>query len=255
MKARIKVWAMEHTNTLIALGWLLCILCIFIGHAHASVPLIGLLSYQGGSSSSSNPLTPKQRSELFSTGLGEVQAAANRGLNGNYSYQNPAYLAADAPNVAAPKQMGGGDYDALEKSIVTSREAPIYRAMGLERKRVDDELNTRGIYNSGLGVDAQRKVTEQFLPQITAAGAEGATQRYGLQSTDLNALNQWLLGKAGLDQSFSLGNANAQNSFNMENANRQEASTWKPLEFLKSLWNDSNGNISVSSTGAGWGIK
>jgi hypothetical protein len=133
-------------------------------------------------------------------------------------------------------QLGGGDYNRLEDSIVASRMAPLDYAQGKERERTDAELNKRGIFNSGAAVQAQGDVTDRFLPQYTQAGAEAATQRYGLEANDLSGLNQ-----------FRANDANAYNAYNLTNADKRYTANKNNLDYLARLWEGTGGQTSGSS--------
>lgn len=129
--------------------------------------------------------------------------------------------------------MSGGDYDRLEDSIVSSRWAPLQRYEGLMRERTDEDLNRRGIWSSGIATQAQGDITEQFLPQYTAAGAEAATQRYGAQQQEQQFLNQ-----------LTAQEAARETAYRQAEAQQQFASQWAPLEFLMGLYNQTGGAIS-----------
>lgn len=146
-------------------------------------------------------------------------------------YDSPGY--AEAGN---PWTISGGDYDRLEQSIIDSRWAPLQRYESQVRQQTDEDLNKRGIYSSGVATQAQGDVTEQFLPQYTASGAEAATQRYGLQSAEQAMLNQ-----------LAADDAAKRNVFNLEQANRNYASAWAPYEYLAQLYNQTGGQVGATN--------
>jgi len=126
-------------------------------------------------SSSSKPLTGKERKDIFDYGTDSVMEA----LKG---FAFPQY-----------QGLGGGDFNRLEKSITDSRTAPLKAFEVDERKRVDQNLADRGLWASGLTEQAQGDVTKSLAPQYAGAGADAATQRYALeaQQRDVEFQNKW----------------------------------------------------------------
>lgn len=169
--------------------------------------------------SKSTPVSPEQRAATYQQGIKNISESQNA----------MPWAAYEAPN---RETLSGGDYNRLEQNIVTSRMAPIQSAMDRRFRDIDQSMSDRGLYTSGLPDQAKNRVmAENFLPAITQAGAEAATQRYGMQSAE----NQ------------------AGNTFNLENAKQKYDSDWRPKEYLQGLWNGTGGTIS-SSTGGGWSI-
>ena len=177
----------------------------------------GNVSGGGGSfstnTSTSRPLTAGERSESFNAGINNITSTM------------PAWAGMGTYNAPQFQSMTGGDYDRLEQNILTSRVAPLVSAYQTQAGRLDSDLAKRGIYSSGAATQAQNDLTGSFLPQLTAAGAEAATQRYGLQNQELSALNQ----------------------YNMENANRDYAAKWRPADYMSGIWNNTGGVISSGS--------
>lgn len=189
----------------------------------------------GGGQSSSNtsrPLNAQERNDIYQAALSQLG-----GKMPDTGYAAPTY--AD-PGTA--QTMSGGDYAALEQNILASRMAPITAAMADERTRTDQSLSDRGLWASGIAEKAQQDVTKNFLPSITQAGADAATQRFGMQASELAGLNQ-----------FALNKTQAQNAFDMENANRRDNSNWRPADYLAGLWNGTGGTIGSSSS-SGWSL-
>jgi hypothetical protein len=205
----------------------------------------------GGSSggTTSKPLTGPERAQAYDYGMKSI-GSTTMFNQPYYQYDSPDYVQSNIYDPGNASQMAGGDYDRLEQSIVQSRTAPLLAAYGTQSQRLDSDLAKRGIWSSGAATQAQNDLTTSFLPQLTQAGADAATQRYGMQQQDLNNMNQYNLARAG--QLTSAGQTESQqaNSFNMENANRNMASAWKPAEFGLGLYNNTGGT--VSGGGGGW---
>lgn len=133
------------------------------------------------------------------------------------------------------RQMAGGDYARLEQNIANSITAPLDRAKQTDTVKTDADLARRGIWSSGLAVRALDDVNERYAPQYTSAGAQAATQRYGMEQTDLQNLNAYNAAKAAAEtqnNQYNVGQMNAWrqaanqllNSFNQtESASRN---TW-----------------------------
>lgn len=203
----------------------------------------------GGSASTSTPLTGAQRAELYNYGMASVGSSIPQ-LSNVAQYQAPTYTGSDVydagmgvSSVVDPgagqnimydpgtgystmydpgyaERMGGGDYNRLEQSILTSRLAPLESAYNTQASKLDSDLAKRGIYSSGAATQAQTDLTSTFLPQITQAGADAAAQRYALQQADLQAANQYNLSRAGQLQS----GATAANTYNLSRAGQLSSS-------------------------------
>lgn len=186
-------------------------------------------------SSTSRPLTAAERNELYATGMGNMNAHVTKAMNTGTDE-------AETFDPGAAKQLANGDYDALERSIVDSRMAPLSRAMALERDRSDADVAKRGLFSSGIGVRAQGDVTERFAPTIAQAGADAATQRYNLQASDLNNANQYNVGRATL-----------MNTVAGQRKTDQRNNAWRPAEYMQGMWNGTGGVVSQGS-GGGWSI-
>lgn len=153
-----------------------------------------------------------------------------------FTINAPMYESPDFVQLGVPQTLSGGDYDRLEQSIVNSRWAPLQRYEALDRQRLDEDLNRRGIYTSGVAAEAQNDLSERYLPQYTAAGAEAAAQRYGLQSNENQMVN-----------ALAAQEAAAANAFNLENANRDYSSKWAPLQWLQQLYAGTAGNVGANN--------
>jgi len=138
---------------------------------------------------------------------------------------NDRYASAGGPSSAVDsgfaRALHGGDYNALQQSILESRVIPLEYAMRGAQEQVDQDLADRGLYSSGLAVRAKNDVQERFAPVLASAAADAVTQRYGLQAQDLGNVNQYELGRAGMLNSanqagdqFRLADTAGLNSFN-----------------------------------------
>jgi hypothetical protein len=133
----------------------------------------------------------------------------------------------NAPQYVAPEfaSFEGGDFGRLEEAIRTSRFAPLERIQELERERAEQSITERGLYTSGLAEEAQQEVTERFLPQFAAAGAEATTARFGLEAEDIAA----------------------RNVFQAEQAAREYESRWAPLRYLQELYGATGGQVGATN--------
>lgn len=178
------------------------------------------------SSSSSRPLTGAERADAYNSGsymigLSTTPEAPYLGPHSFSAYQAPTL-----------ERLKNGDYNALEQSIVDSRTAPLNRAWDLERKTINQDMADRGLWSSGIPVQAmQKRFEEAYLPQFQQAGADAATQRYNLQANELAQMNQYA----------------------MDNAAKNYESKWRPLDYTAGIYNNTGGAIS-SSSGGGWSI-
>lgn len=208
-------------------------------------------------SSKSRPLTAAERESAFNTGIynlarltgGETPDVMSRGeygrskglkgkdldtaygryTQGQYREAEPQFAEYESPEA---RTLGGGDYDRLEQQILQSRTAPLDAAWSRRGKEIDQDMADRGLWSSGVGIQAKNDTFAQdFLPAYTQAGGEAATQRYGAQMQE----NQ------------------SQNAQDMENASRKFDSKWRPFDALMGLYNGTGGVVS-SSQGGGWSI-
>ena len=229
--------------------------------------------------SESRPLTAAERQALF-------QGASSNISNSTMdmpTYQTVAYVdpgtyqasdyvsAGGYTDPGAAQQMEGGDYDRLERNVLASRTAGLDRAKQLDAISTDADLSKRGIWSSGLAERAQADNNERYAAQYQQAGAEAATQRYGMQQTDMantntynmsnaQGRNTWNMADAtsqntfnqnqsGARNSYNLNAANSANTFNSAQAQQQYESAWKPLEYLAGIW---DGTAGTKSTASGW---
>ncbi|MBW4053984.1 MAG: hypothetical protein HIU83_01005 [Proteobacteria bacterium] len=99
-------------------------------------------------------------------------------------------------------------------------------AKGKDMQALDNNLAKRGLWSSGLALQAANDTNAAYSGAYEKAGADQATAQ--------NAYNQ-----AG---------AQAANNFNVTNANNSYQAGWKPLEYLQGLWNNTGGQTSGSSS-------
>lgn len=199
-----------------------------------------------GTDSISKPLTPDERQALYTAGYSML----NPTMPGN-SYTTPTYQSADIYDSGAAERMGAGDYNQLEKSILQSRTAPLNEAYGLALQQNDADMAKRGIWSSGAATKGQLDTQAKFGTLLNQAAGEASAQRYGLQSQDINAYNQYNLGRAGQLNTASSTGAGMANQFNLQNAAAKQASAWQPANYYKDIWNGSGGTVSTSSGGGG----
>jgi hypothetical protein len=175
------------------------------------------MSFSGGGGSSgtnttsTNPLTPGERLNTLSA-LWNPTYQSGGSAFGPSTTQQGMNLQSITPQASDFKTLANGDYARLEQQIAASRMAPVNAAWDVRKGELNNEMAKRGIFNSGAGIQAQNKEWRtSVLPASVQAGADAATQRYGQQATDLN--NQW----------------NAQ---------------WRNPEFLASIFNGTNAQVS-----------
>ena len=171
-------------------------------------------------SQSSAPITAEEQLKKANIGNKYISDNRNSPMFDGTGYEASPY-----------QSLSDGDYSALEASIRDSRTAPLDRQKSLDSKNLDQGLSDRGVWSSGLAVSAQNDLNERYAPQYAAAGADAATQRYGLQANELQGKNTY-------------------------NATQDKAKTdakWRPLDYLQGNWTGNGGTVS-SSSGGGWSI-
>lgn len=199
--------------------------------------------------SDSRPLSSWERQALYSAaqsnlfeylpGMSKERETVKNPLYraGTYDY-GPEYIEQDSyaydpeeGQFQAPEYQGFGDYDQLEENILSSRYAPIDRARDMAREDFNQSASDRGIWSSGLALEGEMDIDERFAPQYSAAGADAAVQRYGMEAQDLAQQNQYGLSAADMEYQ----------------------SRWRPADYLSGIWNQTGGTISSGSSG-GWSI-
>jgi hypothetical protein len=168
--------------------------------------------------------------------------------------ENPNYVAArtsnvlkvadyEAPAVSSPgeaQRLSNGDYDALERNIMTAMTTPMEKQQKLAMEGINQNAAKRGIWSSGLVMQDENDQKDNYNAQLRTAAAQASAQRYGLESGDNNATNNYNLSKSAQD-----------NSVAMENAIRTYNAKWAPANYLKDLYHGTGGTIS-SSSGSGF---
>jgi hypothetical protein len=227
------------------------------------------------SESSSRPLTAGERFGNFAGALAALSPSAVRpefdssgnvlnqedvvntgrfGFNDIARYSTPDYEKAQIVDPGNVERFAGGNYDRLEQSILKSRTAPLERALSLAEAGTDADAAKRGIWSSGLAIQSKQALADKFAPELRAAAADAATQRYGAEQADVNAANQYNQGRAStLNQAGQFGSAQ-KNSFEMENANRRYNAQWAPANYLSGVYNGTGGAFSNAS-GGGWNFS
>lgn len=192
----------------------------------------------GGSKNESKPLSANQRANIYNKALERIGSTLSSDFSGYFSsYQPPEYA---SPGEA--RTLSGGDYDALQQSIYDSATAGLSAFEERERERVNQDAADRGIWSSGLAMQAQDDVTDTLAQYYKQAGADAATQRYQLQSQELEGLNN-----------YNLQESSQQNSFNQGNASSEYESQWRPLDYLAGIFAQGSGTISSGSSSQ-WSI-
>ena len=178
------------------------------------------------------------------------------------------------------QRLSNGDYNALEAALLKSNTAGLDQAWADRGGQIEADMAKRGIWRSGAPLTAKSQAySKEFAPQYTAAAANAASQRYGLQSAENTAASQAKLAGynanvanaqnaygAGLN-SFQANNAAALNQYNAASnnfaqsnqayANKYKAeqdAKWRWPEYAMGTWNGPGGVVS-SSNASGWSIR
>jgi len=109
----------------------------------------------------------------------------------------------EAVDPGSVNRLAGGDYDRLEQSIIESRLAPLRQFEQRQREALDQSLADRGIYSSGLAVEAQNDLSRELAPTISQAANEAVTTRYGFEQGDNQSANRYQLGRSGILTDFN----------------------------------------------------
>jgi hypothetical protein len=106
----------------------------------------------------------------------------------------------------------------------------------LQRQGVNQDAADRGIWSSGLAMQAQTDLSEALAPQYASIGSGATQQRYALQSAEQQALNQ-----------YAIDDATKRNAFNVNQATQNYASDWAPLQYLQQLYSGTGGNVGADN--------
>lgn len=206
-------------------------------------------------SSTNRTLTPMERqghlASMLSTLTGDtpdnyygfVMNADEINKNGANALSKLGYTAPTKSDPGAAKQLSGGDYNALERNILTSLTTPMEKQQKLAMEGINQNAAKRGIWSSGLVMQDENDQTDNYNAQLKAAAAQAAAQRYQLESGDNSATNTYNLSKSAQD-----------NSLAMENASREYNAKWAPANYLKDAYNATGGSFSQGSSG-GWNFS
>lgn len=193
-----------------------------------------------GSDSKSKPLTAAQRTELFKGGLANIASASDAVVSngkGGYTLNVPSYEAPNYVSAGDAKTLTDGDYAALQDSLLKGTTAGLDYAKAKDVTNSDANAAKRGIWSSGLAMQAQNDINNAYSSAYEKAGADATSQRYSLQANELNNLNN-----------YNQTSAAAENANAMENANRAYNSAWQPANYLRDLYNQTGGTISSGSS-------
>jgi hypothetical protein len=137
-----------------------------------------------------------------------------------------------------------GDYAALQQALQQPGEIAARRAYETGQTNLTNQMGGRGLYGSSIMANQARTSLDQpYMDTLASNAANAATQRYGMQATDLQNQNQFGMQQALANQSDAqnvrglmssqnlaqnafgqetygkqLGQENAINAFNMDNA-------------------------------------
>ena len=99
-------------------------------------------------------------------------------------------------------------------------------AKGKDMQALDNNLAKRGIWSSGLALQAANDTNAAYSGAYEKAGADQATAQ----------------------NAYNLAGAESANNFNVTNANNSYQAGWQPLQYLAGLWNGTSGQTSGSSS-------
>ena len=225
---------------------------------------MGGSSNKSSGSSTSRSLTGVERQDVFQHGLGNIfgtltgqsynpapagapstgKVPKNAGTPaGTTSSPSVSFPEFESSKLALPEYqaMQGGDYNRLEDAVREGYLAPLKRFESVQREGVNQDAADRGIWSSGLAMQAQNDLTEALAPQFVAAGSAATQARYGLESQERDRLYQSEANKYGLD---------------MQERDNQFNANWAPLNYLQGLWNETGGSISnQTNKSKGWGLN
>lgn len=101
---------------------------------------------------------------------------------------------------AAPGYSGlvGQDYEALQKALTTPGEIAAKRAYEQGQTNLASTMGGKGLYGSSIMSNQARSALEQpYMDTLATNAAQAASQRYGMQATDLQNQNQFGLNVYG----------------------------------------------------------
>lgn len=177
-------------------------------------------------------------------------AAATQGKD----YVSPEYQDVTFTNFQKPRSLTNEDYGRLEQEMYASRAAPLEAKWRERAGDINQEMAARGVSRGGVPITEKSKVfAREFAPLFAQAASEAATQRYGAQGTEQQALNNLNTSQVNARNQFFQQSQGNKNQFNQAEAQQQYQSKWRPLDYLAGIYNGTGGVIS-SSSGGGWSI-
>jgi len=250
-----------------------------------------MVSIGGGKSkskSSTTQLSAEQRRAVYEGGLQDIGKSLGTWNPGTGTTAMPTYVAPSYTNISrdtspsyvapsyteagSPRQLADGDYSRLEENIREQTLAPLRAYETKQREMTNQDAADRGIWSSGLAMQAQNDVTEAIAPQIASASAGAVAARYGLESQDnanVNAFNlastgdknqfaltdsaqanQFALTDAAQKDAFNLTSVGDKNNFALAEAAAQNKANWTPYEYMLELYKQTGGANSSGSSSA-----
>jgi len=189
---------------------------------------------QGGGTSggsSTTPLSGAQRANLYKSALSVFAKTNPEMFNKNGTINAPEY---QAPEYSG-QRLSQGDYEKLQTDMLKGNTAGLDYAKNIDMRYVNDDAAKRGVWSSGLAMQGEKDISNAYAPSYAKAGGDATAARYAAEQSD----NQFDSGQ--------------RNSFEMENANRLYNSEWAPANYLKDVYNGTQGTI--SGGGGGWNFS
>jgi hypothetical protein len=155
-----------------------------------------------------------------------VSAAQNAPTKENYFGYTPtapmAQVSTPDYNFSGGNYQGlmGGDYDKLQTALTQPGELAAKTAYDQGYLNLNDTMGGRGLYGSSIMANqANQGLDTTYQNAMASNAANAAAQRYGLQQTDLQNLNQ-----------YNLSREQELNKYNMQGTDlqrQQNADLWK----------------------------
>lgn len=149
----------------------------------------------------------------------------------------PVYNAGAYQSPGAFQSLSGGDYQNLQDKVLAGYTAPLDAAKATDMRDVNSDAAKRGVWSSGLAMQAENDIAKAYAPQYAAAGGAATSQTTNLQAQELAGRN-----------AFNQAGANAANAFNQSNAQNQFSAGWAPLNYLQNQWAGTAGNVGGSNS-------
>jgi hypothetical protein len=114
----------------------------------------------------------------------------------------------------------GQDYDALQKALQTPGQIAAQTAYNQGMLNLNDTMGGRGLYGSSMMQNqANQGLNTVYQNTLASNAANAAAQRYGLQSSDLNNMNQFNLSREQNLNQYGMTREQALNQHNMQGLN------------------------------------